>query len=939
MDLDDASEGASEGHRHRRWLVSSLLFGLPIVILAGAWRLGGVSALEDDVLFYLPARQYIGERIRAGEWPLWNPWVAMGTSIAADPQAGLWYPSTWLFAVLPPLVAYPVTLVLHFGLAGGGMYRFLRACRHDWRAAFLAAMAFEFSGFLVAHRVHLTIHHAAAWLPWMFYAWRRFADTGRGRHWSMAALFLGLQMLVQHIQVSIISGSVLTAYAATVLWSRRRSLWYEYPAGMAAGVMLSAIQLVPTWMEYAGSTRGAPAFYLFVENSWFPSSAAMMLFPMLFGARTPNLWDHPWWGPSHFCEQSAYASILILVLAIASIGLARGPKREVLFWWIACAVVLVVALGKLSPVSKLLIHVPLYNSLRVPARWMLVWSFAMPVLACITMSVILRGREPAQAAAAWVRFTVCRILPVMGGALLLAMVVLRLSAARLATRFSSAEYDPVWAGAQRALHPANPAIWWPILLGGATGWFLLRWVADRRPVRLGLLFVVLLVDLGSVVAFVDVDTRTYTGADLQRSPPLADAIRALDPGPGDRLLVPRYSSDYQRPLEVLWPQTNVAYRIATFQGYGPLWPLANRLLFRFMPWGASEDIVALLRNVNLCQALGIRFVAVRSHQERAMLERGMLPATRPLQMCAIPESTSRLRPVRYGRDVVWPVTIDRPGLYALEFDSVPVVGSPSRWFVRLETTPTSSIGPTPSIDPIDLAAGPRRLRFHFFSDAAPGRAYIRIKVEMGHALSVRNATFGLVAATASAAVEPGTASPAFVHRADLPGGVTLYEVPGSRPLVYWASGVEVASSLLDAVDRLQTMSIRGVNSTVLEEVPRPSPAPLCASGPLTWEQISGHEWRVCTESPAEGLLVFNQSYNPGWQARIDDAAAPVLRVNAVVQGLVVPAGQHVLHLTYRPPGFRTACLLTVTSAVFLICTGASTLRPRCTYKPMNVLCG
>ena len=31
-----------------------------------------VRALEDDLIYYLPIRQYIAERIRAGEWPLWN---------------------------------------------------------------------------------------------------------------------------------------------------------------------------------------------------------------------------------------------------------------------------------------------------------------------------------------------------------------------------------------------------------------------------------------------------------------------------------------------------------------------------------------------------------------------------------------------------------------------------------------------------------------------------------------------------------------------------------------------------------------------------------------------------------------------------------------------------------------------------------------------------
>ena len=93
--------------RSRAALIAASLLLLPTLILAGAWRLGGASALEDDLLYYLPIRQYIGQRVAAGELPLWNPLVGMGTSLAADPQSGLWYPATYLFAVLPPLLHGP----------------------------------------------------------------------------------------------------------------------------------------------------------------------------------------------------------------------------------------------------------------------------------------------------------------------------------------------------------------------------------------------------------------------------------------------------------------------------------------------------------------------------------------------------------------------------------------------------------------------------------------------------------------------------------------------------------------------------------------------------------------------------------------------------------------------------------------------------------------
>ena len=208
--------------------------------------------------------------------------------------------------------------------------------------------------------------------------------------------------------------------------------------GYGFGACVAAVQMLPTWFHFAGSGRSTPAYYLFVENSWVPPSALMFLFPMLYGSATPNFpWTERWWGVSHFCEQWCYPSIAILLLAVASSALLRsspngcaeapdtgfsrglknrallsrvrfwllslhGCNREVLFWWAASAIALIIALGSISPITRLLFHVPIYRSLRVPARWILVWSFAMPVLASMVVTVLLRskpGARPGGAAA------------------------------------------------------------------------------------------------------------------------------------------------------------------------------------------------------------------------------------------------------------------------------------------------------------------------------------------------------------------------------------------------------------------------------------------------------------------------------------------------------------------------------------------------------------
>jgi len=919
--------------RYRRLLVTSLIVLAPVVILIGAWRLGGVSALEDDLIYYLPVRQYIGQQIQDGVLPLWNPMVCMGTSIAADPQSGLWYPPTYLFAILPPLAAYSVTSILHFILAGGGMYRLLRACRHDWRAALLGAIAFEFCGYLIAHRAHMTIHQAAAWMPWIFLGWHKFADTGKYRNFALASLCLGLQMLVQHIQISIITCTLLAGYVVVVLWPRRRSLWWQFPAGAALGAMVSAVQLLPTWYWYADSIRQVPAYYLFIENSWVPTSALMFLFPMLFGSRTPNLWDEPWWGISHFCEQYAYGSILILILATASFVLIR-KRREVAFWWVASLIALIIALGDLTPVSKWLFHVPFYRNLRVPARWIVVLSIAMPILASTVLSCLLRIRIEADRLKRAVNFS--RWLIVTLAVLSIGiMFTARSIADKLAEWYPSQYAQPVLQGLTSAVHPGNPAIWWPIVLIMTTILLLSYWIKTRRRLTFAGLFVICIVDLASAAAFVDVDTRTYTRSDLTNPPPLADAIKKHDPQPGHRLLVPRFSASYHRPIEVLWPLTNVQHQIAVFNGYGPFWPTANRMLFRFMPWGSSEDILSLLRNPGLMRSMGIRFIAVRSDEERTLLAAAMSEPVDKILVEPIGDTDS-LQPIIFGEDVLWPIRIDEPGIYELSFDADPVPGSPSRWFVRLETANSQQIDRTRTMDPVDLAAGLQRVRLLFCCDAAVGKAYVRVKSEMGQALSAGRATFGRLATLNIREKSPDRVSAAnmghFVHLMDITSGISLYELPGAVNLVWWANRSEPADDILGAVGRLRT---RSKTLSFPEAVIIGKPENSGYNGPVKNSSIKcqrnkPHDICVRAESETGGFLVFNESYDLGWKGYLDGAAVDIYRANAVCMGLCVPAGGHELRFIYRPRGLEFGAGVSVAAILIILAILIATFRNKTT---------
>ena len=56
-----------------------------------------------------------------------------------------------------------------------------------------------------------------------------------------------------------------------------------------------------------------------------------------------------------------------------------------------------------------------------------------------------------------------------------------------------------------------------------------------------------------------------------------------------------------------------------------------------------------------------------------------------------------------------------------------------------------------------------------------------------------------------------------------------------------------------------------------------------------------------TSNAHAGLVVLSEIYYPhGWEARIDGEEAEILRVDYLLRGLVVPAGEHEVVLTFDP---------------------------------------
>jgi membrane protein YfhO len=150
---------------------ADLAAGLVIVILtliAGRDLVGGgvLTGMDTTTQFY-PWYQYLGESLRSGSIPAWNPHQFSGAPFAGDPLSGWMYlPAMLFFTALPLTAAAQGYILAHLLLAGLGTYALARALRMNVAGALLAAVAYEFAGHMFFRSACcLAFVDVVAWLP------------------------------------------------------------------------------------------------------------------------------------------------------------------------------------------------------------------------------------------------------------------------------------------------------------------------------------------------------------------------------------------------------------------------------------------------------------------------------------------------------------------------------------------------------------------------------------------------------------------------------------------------------------------------------------------------------------------------------------------------------------------------------------------------------
>ncbi len=408
------------------WIALYFIAALSIYApaLGSQYMVAGVHNVTHDYLMHFYGWQSI---LKNGDLPIWNAFVNFGLPMLGARDLCLFYPTQWLYLILPHNTAFTMQYVLALTVGAVCMMIWMRTLKFRPGICGWSGLAFMFSGHFLTltYGGQLQQMIAIAWAPGAFAASRILCmrALARDKHCMRPALLFALcltmqllasdsrifygtfvicllQMLIPALPLFVKAWkSPEPGVMALMRTAQVRSLiclvkWFAFACVMCW--LLSAVQMFHT-REISAVTdyRGRSVPYeLAARNSYPPLEVLEYAISGLWGDsvvepttnRPAGRVYNGSWGVR---ETSDFLGFPILFLCLIALVAGQGRYRHFMLFLLIMS--LLVAFGSYTPVHRVAhFMMPGFGSFTQPAIWLFVANIALIVLSCYGLDVVIK---------------------------------------------------------------------------------------------------------------------------------------------------------------------------------------------------------------------------------------------------------------------------------------------------------------------------------------------------------------------------------------------------------------------------------------------------------------------------------------------------------------------------------------------------------------------
>lgn len=552
-----------------QWLAIILIICLSFIFYSPVLLSPNVFFAGDNLSINMPSKVLFFRMLTRGQLPLWNPYTFSGSPFLADINLGLLSPLNIFYLIFLPLRALTFSIITATTIAGVGTYYYARRINVGQWGSLVASCIFMFSGSLATHSLNTAVLNTVIWIPLVFYLLESLFQKQRVIYCLLTSIILSFSLFGGHIQFFYYILLFSLAYILAQPFAWKRKLTYAAFIYIPA-LFLTAVQWVP-FLQYASySTR--PVQSLSYAGNVPLVSFIHLLVPNFFGIAK----DGTSWGA--IADTNGYVGIIPLLL-VALLAF-RQKSRLIWFFILTIFISLLLSLGSHSPLYLLAFYVlPLFSRFRSPAEILVIYSFAVAVLAGISLDKPVKVKYPLLILSAAVILLILTLL--LGGNAqgFILHIMSKLNGLRktaFLTRFL--EYSAVRDQIIFSLWFENLAI----ILFSVFSFALASYVNRRRLISEKVFQFLLFFLVASDLFFFAGNNMIVTNGHKLQTPPAiistlrkdASHFRILtypDPGAKPPFADPSYfEKEAQKSFDILLPNINILSGIESVGGYASI---------------------------------------------------------------------------------------------------------------------------------------------------------------------------------------------------------------------------------------------------------------------------------------------------------------------------------------------------------------------------------
>jgi len=878
-----------------------ILIVLPFLFYGDA-LIGGYALDRGDTWGWISSYDLLKESLLSGSIPSWDIFETAGS--VYNLSGTLCYPFFWItfpFSVVTQSVLY---ITVHMAIAGVGLYLYLKELGLSPHVCFFGGIVFAFSYTMLVRTAHFGVLSTIAWTPVVLLAAEKMVrNKGKIKYALLAGIAAAMQIMTGFPQAFLYSCIfILVYYIARSIHARMSigRLILSLAITLAVTIGLWAISLLPT-LELMQDTGRAQVSY-----DYFAAGAHELT--SLLALVSPSAWTMTGTVMSQgLFMVDAYFGVIVLALFIYGAIYCWKQFHVKLLVVLAALAFLFVIAPTIPSLGHILYKIPLVGSFRYSSRAIFLMQICMIIIAATGMQDIIGNKKYSR----YLKYSL-----IFAAAITTLMIVMHVNRV-----FFFTASDAVYMQNQQAYWSVVAIVWVNALIALTV---FLFYVKEKRKFLAAICATLLtilsfcdLVFLNVHPAYSEMAAARYDTSVLEET----EFSTFMNTQAGKEYRVAKIGDTITESSINMMTKMSVLNRYLETAGYTAY---ENSNYLKLLD--ARGDYLAGTNptpyNLSIYSMLAVKYFAVQDGYDFQPYQIQVEKVESSETIYKLQESVALEPSADISVPVIEPIQLESDQFYLIE---VEMTQEQSASYAVVDVYGT------------DFGDG-----FALMKDAGSHKQYglistngvdvpedtvVRLILQSSgqgtlEALKIKNVTDCVEKVdlpVAASVTDYKLVSVKDGAKQEI-GDTVIYENPNAKALLYSAERIVSANSneeivynaeLLDFDDYIYVvghgeMDLAGSNTVI------------------DIQEVSDNFVRGKVSASGDTFVVMAQNFHKNWKAYVDGAETKIFQANGSLQGIDVPAGEHIIEFDYTPQkvylgaGISLVTLGSIVAALFAL---------------------